>query len=54
MSWNCTLVHQLTLSLDVLNVAVEGRWMYWHSIGIYGDVDDNFSTLSFILIVSGY
>jgi hypothetical protein len=30
--------------------------MYWHGIGIHVDVDDDFPTLSFILIaiVSGY
>src|SRR5882762_10016895 len=55
-SWNHTLIHWFTSSHDVLNLTVEGCWMYWHSIGIYVDDDDDFPTLSFILIaiVSDY
>ena len=42
-------IHWLTSSPDVLNLTVEGCWMYWHSIGIHVDVDD-FPAISFILI----
>jgi hypothetical protein len=28
--------------------------MYWHSRGIHVDVDDDFPTISFIHIVSGF
>jgi hypothetical protein len=46
-----SLMHWLTSSLDILNLAVEGQWIYWHSIGIHVDVVDDFSNpfLSFSL-----
>jgi hypothetical protein len=49
-----TSTYIITSSLDVPNLTVEGCWMYWHGIGIHVDDDDDFPTLSFILIVSGY
>jgi len=45
--------HTLASSLDVLNLAVEWHWMYWHGTGIHVDVDDDFPTLFLILVVSG-
>jgi hypothetical protein len=52
-SQNHTFIHWLTSSLDVLNLAVEWHWMYWHGTGIHVDVYDDFPTLFLILIVSG-
>jgi len=48
-SRNRTFIHQLTSSLDVLNLAVEGHWMYWYNTGIHVDVDGDFPTFSLFI-----